>query len=60
VHVSAEGQADRVERQGVTNASGVRSWDVTTTMDLTVGDKLVATCRFDSGDEISRRGVVGP
>jgi hypothetical protein len=49
-----------VTRVGVTNASGVRSYDVTASVDLEAGDVLEGTCRLDSGDEIHVRAVVAP
>jgi hypothetical protein len=49
-----------VTKVGVTNASGVRTYDVTASVDLEVGDALEGTCRLDSGDEILVRAVVAP
>jgi hypothetical protein len=49
-----------ISKVGVTNASGVRTYDVTAAVDLQVGDVLQGTCRLDSGDEIYVRAIVAP
>jgi hypothetical protein len=52
--------SDSAYRSGTTNASGVRTWDVTADIDLAAGDVLYGKCRFDSGDEIVRHGRIAP
>jgi hypothetical protein len=60
IYVRKADYTDSAYRYGTTNASGVRTFDVTADIDLTAGDNLYGRCRFDSGDEIGRHGSVAP
>jgi hypothetical protein len=59
ISVRKNDYSDSTYRYGVTNGSGVATFDVTTDINLVNGDSIYGRCRFDSGDEVGRWGRVG-
>jgi hypothetical protein len=50
--------SDSATGYGVTSGSGAYAFDVTSQMNLVAGDYISVRCKFDTGDEVGREGVV--